>query len=251
MRNTRPSRRRLFLRDLGRHCLLPVLMLLILAGCDKAAKDRPEWVIRSQLVFLSADFMSSREPLPAGQFRLLFPYIAGDIYGPPTTGDFFSGRIEADYRFEINLNLTHKALLASLEPTQFSLSYLHIEPADARVARLAPMILQADGIEQVGRADWFDPDSGRALLLLYLDRPATISGHAVVRGRPLRYAIQVAAPGYVWVGQQSNANEDVFAVTPRPARLLLAVRPVDARSLSAPSVPPTAASPARTDTPAR
>lgn len=209
-------------------CLLSVLILLTLAGCDKADPDCPEWVIRSQLVFLSEDFSSPREPLPAGQFRLLFPYIAGDIYGPPTTGDFFNSRLDADYRFEINLNRAHKSLLASLEPTEFSLSYLHIEPAQARVARLAPTILQADGIEQVGRIDWFDPDSGRALLLLYLDRPATISGRAVVRGQALRYAIHVAAPGYVWVGRQSNTDENVYAVTPKPARLLLAVTPLAA-----------------------
>jgi hypothetical protein len=227
-----------------------VLTALALAGCQKAHPDRPEWVIRSQLVFLSEDFSRPRDPLPAGQFRLLFPYIAGDIYGPPTTGDFFNGRIDADYRFEINLNLTHASLLASLEPTQFSVSYLHVEPADARVARLAPMILQADGIEPVGRTDWFDPDSGRALLLLYLDRAATISGRAVVRGRPLRYAIQVAAPGYVWVGQQSNADENVYAVTPKPARLLLAVTPGD-KSPFDPSVRPRDPLPARTDTPAR
>jgi len=211
---------------LCRRCLPPVLILLALAGCNKADPDRPEWVIRSQVVFLSEDFSSPRQPLPAGQFRLLFPYIAGDIYGSPTTGDFFNSPLDADYRFEINLNRTHKSLLASLEPTEFSLSYLHIEPAEARVARLAPTILQADGIEQVGRADWLDPDSGRSLLLLYLDRPATISGRAVAHGRPLRYAIRVAAPGYVWVAQRSNADESVYAVTPKPARVLLAVTPL-------------------------
>jgi hypothetical protein len=234
----------------GSRWLLSVLTLLTLAGCHKADPDRPEWVIHSQLVFLSEDFSSPREPLAAGQFRLLFPYITGDIYGPPTTGDFFNSPFDADYRFEINLNRAHKSLLASLEPTEFSLSYLHIEPAEARVARLAPAILQADGIEQVGRADWFDPDSGRALLLLYLDRPATISGRTVVRGRPLRYAIQAASPGYVWVGQQLNADENVYAVRPKPARLLLAVTPLPG-SPSDPSGHPTAASPARTNTPAR
>src|SRR5882757_6148248 len=146
MRNTRPSRRRLSLRKLCGRCLPPLLGLLGLAGCHPADPDRPEWVIRSRLVFLSGDFSSPRTPLPAGQFRLMFPYIAGDIYGPPTTGDFLNPRLDADYRFEINLNRTHKSLLASLEPTQFSVSYLHIEPAQARVARLAPMILEADGI---------------------------------------------------------------------------------------------------------
>jgi hypothetical protein len=229
--------------------LLSVLTLLTLAGCEKADPDRPDWVIHSQLVFLSEDFSSPREPLPAAQFRLVFPYIAGDIYGPPTTGDFFNTPFDADYRFEINLNRAHKSLLASLEPTEFSQSYLHIEPAQARVARLAPTILQADGIEQVGRTDWFDPDSGRALLLLYLDRPATISGRAVIRGRSLRYAIRVGAPGYVWVGRQSNGDESVYAVTPKPARLLLAVTPLP--TPEDPTGHPTASSPARTDTPAR
>jgi hypothetical protein len=234
----------LSLRDLCSLCLLPVLTLLALTGCDKADPVRPEWIIRSQLVFLSEDFGSPRAPLPAAQFRLLFPYIAGDIYGSPTTGDFFNASVAADYRFEIDLNRTHEYLLASLEPTELSLSYLHIEPAAARVARLAPMVLQADGIEPVGRTDWFDPDSRRPLLLLYLDRPAAISGRTVAQGRPLRYAIQATAPGYVWVGQQSNADEDVYAVTSKPARLLLAVTPL-------PSVHPTAASPARTDTAAQ
>jgi len=134
--------------------------------------------------------------------------------------------IGADYRFEIDLNRSHRALLASLEPTDFSVSYLHIEPPDARVARLAPMMLQADGIEQIARLDWFDPDSKRELLLLYLDRPATLSGRHAGRGRPLRYSIQVSSPGYVWVGRQSNADEDVYIATPRPARLLLAARPL-------------------------
>ena len=101
-----------------------------------------------------------------------------------------------------------------------------------------------------GRTDWFDPASGRPLLLLYLDRAATISGRSVVRGKPLRYAIQAAAPGYVWVGQQSGADENVYAVTPRPARLLLAVTPLET-GLAGPSVRPTAASPAHTDTAVR
>jgi hypothetical protein len=203
-----------------------VLALMWLSGCHQSQPVHADWIIRSQLVFLSADLTTQRPPLPQGQFRLVFPYIAGDIYGSPTTGDFINPALGADYRFAIDLNRSHKALLASLEPTELSLSYLHIEPAAARVARLAPMVLQADGIEPVGRTDWVDGDTHRTLLLLYLDRPATISGVGRAGDKPLRYSIQTVAAGYVWVGQQVAADENVYTVIPTPARLLLAVTPV-------------------------
>jgi hypothetical protein len=206
-------------------CLLATLSVLALTGCNRAGHDHPDWIIDSQLVFLSDDFSRERPPLAAGDFRLVFPYIAGDIHGSATTGDFINPVLAPDYRLHIDLNRAHPALLKSLEPTSFSASYLHIEPPEARVARLAPIMLQADGIEQVGRIDWFDPDAKRTLLLLYLDRPARIFGRGSSRGRPLRYAIEAPAAGYVWVGQQSAGDEDVYAATPRPARLVLAARP--------------------------
>jgi hypothetical protein len=223
---------------------VPVLAALWLSGCHPSQQDRPDWVLRSKLVFLSEDLATERAPLPPAEFRLFFPYVAGDIYGAPTTGDFINPAVGADYRFEIDLNRSHAALLASLEPTQFSLSQLHIEPAGARVARLAPMVLQADGIEPVGRTNWVDGDSRRTLLLLYFDRSATISGRVSGGGKPIRYSIHAAAAGYVWVGQEPGADENVYSVAPTPARLLLAVTPIA-------SDRPTAASPARTDTPAQ
>jgi hypothetical protein len=224
--------------------LVPVLAALWLSGCHQSQPDRPDWVLRSKVVFLSEDLATERAPLPPAEFRLFFPYVAGDIYGSPTTGDFINPTVGADYRFEIDLNRSHAALLASLEPTQFSLSQLHIEPAGARVARLAPMVLQADGIEPVGLTNWVDGDSRRTLLLLYFDRPATISGRVSGGGKPIRYSIHAAVAGYVWVGQEPRADENVYSVAPTPARLLLAVTPIA-------SDRPTAASPARTDTPAQ
>ena len=204
---------------------LLVAALLWLSGCRQSQPVHTDWILRCKLVFLSADLATERPALPRAQFRLFFPYIAGDIYGSPTTGDFINPTLDADYHFAIDLNRSHQALLASLEPTEFSLSYLRIEPAGARVARLAPMVLQADGIEPLGHTDWVDADSKRALLLLYLDRAATISGRGSSGAKPLRYSIHTAAAGYVWVGLQSGTDENVYTVTPAPARLLLAVTP--------------------------
>jgi hypothetical protein len=106
------------------------------------------------------------------------------------------------------------------------------------------MVLQADGIEPVGLTNWVDGDSKRTLLLLYFDRPATISGRVSAGGKPIRYSIHAAAAGYVWVAQGAGADENVYSVTPTPARLLLAVAPIA-------SDRPTAASPVRTDIPAQ
>jgi hypothetical protein len=228
-----------------------VVILVALAGCNRADQARPDWIISSRLVFLNDDLRGSWAPRPE-TYRLTFPYIAGDIYGPPTTGDFIKPVWRAEGRFQIDLNPTHEALLKSLEPTNFSLSYLRIDPPGARVARLAPMMLQADGIEQSGRLDWFDPDERQVLLLLYVDRPATISGRAVASKRPLRYAIRASAAGYLWVEKRPGADEDVYTATPKPARLLLVARPpVDSRPTGPPPAlndPLPAASPARTDT---
>jgi hypothetical protein len=227
-----------------RAVLLLGLTVLALSGCHHAQPDNPDWIIRGKLIFLSEDLASERAPLPLATFRLFCPYIAGDIYGPPTTGELVNPTVGPDYRFEMNLNRTQAALLASLQPTELSLSYLHIEPGEARIARLAPLALQADGIEPVGRTQWVDADTRQPLLLLYVDRPARIFGRSGAGARPVRYAIQVTAPGYVWVGRQAGADEDVYAVTPKPARLFLAVTPLPTDPLINPS-------PARTDSPAR
>jgi len=89
---------------------------------------------------------------------------------------------------------------------------MSIEPADARVARLAPAVLQADGIEPLGRTQWMDGDTHKPVMLLYFDRPATLVGGG-------KYSIHAGAAGYVWVGQVG----DTYTVIPTPARLLLAV----------------------------
>ena len=201
---------------------LLVLVLAALSACHPSPPPpHADWIIHSQLVFLAADLAAERPPLARNQFRLFFPYIAGDIYGSPTTGDFLNPALGPDNRFEIDLNRNHAALLASLQPTEFSVSYLKIEPADARVARLAPMVLQADGIDPVGRTDWVDGDSRRTVMLLYLDRPATISGESPT----VKFSIRSSAAGYVWVGSQPGPAGEVYTVIPTPAHLLLAVTP--------------------------
>jgi hypothetical protein len=191
---------------------LVLLAVCVLVGCGEKkpqAVHRPDWVIRSQVVFESAE-------LQAEPFRLWFPYIAGDLYGAANTGDFINPKVGPDHHFEIDLNRSHADLLASLQETKLSLSFLRLEPAEARIARLSPLVMQADGIDQIGAADWVDAGSRQRLMLVYFDRPARITGSSAA----VRYDIQAAEAGYVWIAEDGTELKSV----PRPERVILAVR---------------------------
>ena len=81
-----------------------------------------------------------------------------------------------------------------------------IEPAAARIARLSPFVLPADGIAPVGVAEWLDADTGTKLMLVYLDRPARLRGEIVHRGRNLRFDIEAKEAGYLWIQQPEGSG---------------------------------------------
>ncbi len=164
-------------------------------------------------------------PPPPGGYRLLFPYIVGDLYGSPTTGAFVHPIARPGGRFELDLNRTYRDLRRELAATDFSLGFLRITPPQARIARLAPLALERGGIEPVGTAEWLDARTGRALMLIYFDRPARIEGGLTRGGETVRYAIAAPKAGYLWVGSRMAApHEMLFGVVPRPRRLILRIR---------------------------
>jgi len=194
-----------------------------LAGCAEKAPERAhraDWVIRSQVVFVAEDLRTERPAAPLDSFRLWFPYIAGDLYGAATTGDFIHPKIAPDYRFEVDLNASHEDLLKSLQPTQLSLSWLRVEPADARIARLSPLVMQADGIEQIGAAEWINADTRERLMLVYIDRAARITGSSGA----VSFDVATGAPDYVWIATSADGNS--FRKAAHPERVLLAVTPL-------------------------
>lgn len=203
------------------HCLA-IVAFALLAGCERGQEHHADWVIRSQVVFLSADRRTEREPPAAGAFRLWFPYVTGDLYGAPTTGSFYNVALQPDRSFALDLNIAHAKVLKSLHRTAFSVRGLSIAPAEARFARLLPFVMQADGIEPLGQAEWIDADTKRPLMLLYVDRKARISGRYPGTGHALVYDIEAGMTGYIWVEEREGAGTIVWARS-RPSRVVLGV----------------------------
>lgn len=161
---------------------------------------------------------------PAGGYRLVFPYIVGDFYGPASTGAFVAPVSRTAASFTLDLNRTQAMLESELAPTDFSLGFLHIAPHEARIARLAPAALQRDGIDPVGKVEWLDARSRTPLMLVYVDRPARIEGSIARGGEALRYDIRVAKPGYVWIGAvQTGEHHTLYEAVAPPRQLVLTI----------------------------
>jgi hypothetical protein len=204
--------------------LLPVLACLL--SCAKPSEDaeppHEDWVIRSHVVFVESDGKTAR-PTPKQPLRLWMPYVVGDLYGGPNAGELVPVDLAPDLSFTLNLNLGHLRLAKALVPTDFSQKWMSIEPATARVARLSPWVMPADGITPLGLCEWLDADTGERLMLVYIDRRARVRGEIVYEGRSLRFDIEAREPGFQWIHQPRESG--TYRPVPRPANLVLAVMP--------------------------
>lgn len=212
-----------FSAALALSAVLALAAVLCVGGCSSG---RPDWVIHTRVVFLSQDLRTPRPAPPVKSFRLWCPFVVGALYGGPGTGDLVAASVQPDYRVAIDLNRSVKGLRVSLEPTHFMLPFMRIVPREARIARFAPSVLQANGIDRIGTTDWVDLDTHERLLLVYVDRPALITGHTVARGAPIRYDVRIAQAGFAWIGERDLPGGGLaFSAMPQPRHLVLAVTP--------------------------
>jgi hypothetical protein len=206
--------------------LLVFPLIALLAACggreDAAAAPRAEWLVQSQIRFLEADGKTARAA-PDEPLRLWMPFVVGDIYGAPNAGELVPVALQADLSFSMDLRRAHGKLEKALLPTAFSQKWMAIEPTAARIARLSPFVMPADGIVPLGTTEWLDAETGSRLMLLFVDRPARVRGEIVYDKRSLRFDIEAAQAGFLWIHQPEGSGE--FRAAPPPARLVLAVMP--------------------------
>ena len=205
---------------------IAAVALLCLSACsapeEPAAPVREDWVLKSHVAFVAADGKTPRQA-PAERLRLWVPYVVGDLYGAPNAGELAPVTFKPDLSFVLDLNRSHENLAKVLIPTEFSQKWMIIEPVTARIARLSPFVLPADGIVPVGVAEWLDADTGTKLMLVYLDRPARLRGEIVHEGRNLQFDITAAEAGYMWIQQPEGSG--VYRKATWPGRVVLAVMP--------------------------
>ena len=151
--------------------------------------------------------------------------MVGDIYGAPNDGELAPVTFKPDLSFVLDLNKSRENLAKALVPTEFSQKWMAIEPAEARVARLSPFVLPADGIAPVGMTEWLDDDSGDQA-----DARSTsivrrgFAARSFYEGRSLRFDIEAKEAGYLWIQQPEGSGD--YQEAPWPGRVVLAVVPI-------------------------
>ncbi len=239
---------------MNRRVFVLIIAVGALVGCSQSEPEPPRsWVLHSRIQFFSPDLQVAREPPPRNTFRLFFRYISGDLYGTATTGDLIRPDIKPDLSFDIDFGRVQPDLTRSLQPTDFSLDYLKIDPPDARIARLAPVALQPDGIEQVATTEWIDASTHERLMLVYVDRPARITGALARNDYTIRYNIRATAPGYIWIARRPTEDgEQMYTEVRQPQSVVLALIPPPATPAPTPvpNGPQRVALPAGISTPA-
>jgi hypothetical protein len=204
--------------------LLATLAMCTLTACgrDPVPKTEPTLVFDSRVVFVEADGKTPRAA-PRYPLRIWAPMLVGDIYGSPNEGEAVQITLKSDLTFHMDLNGVGATVEKGLVPTQFSQKWMAVEPADARVARMLPFVMEADNIAPAGTAEWLDEETGARLMLVYVDRPARIRGDIVYYERKLHFEIDADKAGFLWVRQPDGNG--TFRAAPAPKKLVLAVFP--------------------------
>lgn len=210
-----------------KRALFAGLLITALASCGKRPAEppsEPTLVFDSHVEFVAEDGKTPRTP-PRQALRIWAPMLVGDLYGSPNEGEPVPITLKSDLTFRLDLNGAASTIEKGLVPTRFSQKWMAIEPADARVARLIPYVLDADGIAPAGTAEWLDRASGARLMLIYVDRPARIRGDIVYDERRLQFEIDAAQAGFLWVRQPEGNGTYRATAPPIPENLVLAVQP--------------------------
>jgi hypothetical protein len=185
----------------------PFCALLVSCGSSEHPKARTpardEWIIHSRITV-------GKGHLESGNFRLIVPFVSGDLYGRPTSSAYLTASVDNNLAFELDLNPGHDAMLSELRATKLWSREVQITPSDARLADFSPAIVDRH-TKALGIANWVDGRSDHVLRLIYFDRPARIAGPD--------FDIETKEAGYVWV--EMPPAPGIAHVVPQPDELVL------------------------------
>jgi hypothetical protein len=159
--------------------------------------------------------------------------IAGDVAGAASTEPVFWFDVRIGESARLRLSQKKTAIDAAAAPLTKAAADagLAITPADTRIARLATITTSAgDPGKSIGGTGFLGAAAGDALLMVYFDRPCTLSGVARRRGSMVTYNIEIATSGVHLIRLVRDTPSTARAIaSPMPEKLFLGITPQQKR----------------------
>lgn len=175
-----------------RALVVPALLAAALYGCaGRSATDEPVVQVVGSPSLVAA-----------------FPVITGAVWGAPDTEPL----VFAPAPFGGTMTVPLKELEQKIQPmaspaTPESLKAgLLVQPEDTRLARVGTFFADKEQERYVFGAGFIDQASGDFLVLVYVDRPCTLSGTVSVQELPTQYHVQIPTPGMHWLRHRKVDN---------------------------------------------
>lgn len=189
------------------HRLVLLVICVFLSACTATPTTRaPSGAGALDELAFTIEYVDRNNKIVPAKFQpqdvvLVFPYIPGDIFGSPDSKPVFIAPVSIEARVAVNLDRLDSVLapLAATVTDAARASGLALAPADARFARMGTFPHEAETFAPVGGGGFLDPVTRDTMILVYFDRPCTITGDRVAGGDTFSHAIRVPAAGLHWI----------------------------------------------------
>ena len=184
------------------------VIFIFLAGCSTIpptadlSDDRP---VRE--LSLTIEYVDTNNDPVAPEYHpdnvvLVFPHIPGEIFGSPSGDPILITPVSVGDRVVLDLAKAKQALAGELAPLKPgpNTEGLAITPADVQFTRVGTFPHHARTFENIGGGSFTDPVSRKSMILMYFDRPCTLTGAVAADGSVFHHAINIPQPGFHWIG---------------------------------------------------
>jgi len=183
------------------------ILFVIVAGCalPRAGLLMPDgstvYEIYPQVEFIDHERQPVKIDHPPKDIVLFFPYIPGQVNGSFNTAPLQTTHVTEGSVFRLDLGRMSSMMdraIAPLKNTPYT-EGITIDPASTQFARVATLAIDAETRKGIGGSSFIDAGSREYLILVYVDRPCSLTGSTHVNSYGTIYDVRLGRPGFHWL----------------------------------------------------
>lgn len=192
--------------------LIPVVALLVACASSQSMQNN-ETTTGVSRIEASVEYVGPgniklhREQYPQ-DVLLVFPYVAGGIFGDAGSAVMFAEKIDESMRFALELDDKIAEIESKSTPLtdEWKNRGLKVTPENTLLARVGTFPYSIKTRQLIGAGGFIDPLSRNTLVLIYVDRACVISGKVTLDNERFSHDIILPGKGFHWVQVKRDSH---------------------------------------------